>query len=88
MAHDIEPSPSRRQVRDNLVHDLVLSLEKGKPGWGVACWDVLKLRSSPCKSCTATVWWYKTRAGHLMPVDDMGQSHFANCPGADRHRRR
>lgn len=46
-----------------------------------------------CKSCKAPIWWVKTPADRLMPVCfDRGRkewvSHFANCPNADKHRKK
>lgn len=80
--------------------------------------------SASCGSCSQPVWWTRTQAGHLMPVDPpppvatgtenvavlraangdlhsrvlaagetprenekVTTSHFASCPGADKHRK-
>ena len=54
-----------------------------------------------CTSCRAQIIWFKTAAGHNMPVDaDTVEpddteyspprhiSHFATCPNARHHRKR
>lgn len=40
-----------------------------------------------CRSCGADIWWVETSGGKNMPIDRDGNSHFATCPDADRHRR-
>lgn len=40
-----------------------------------------------CRSCPQAIAWHKTRAGRPAPLNPDGTSHFANCPGADQHRR-
>lgn len=43
-----------------------------------------------CKSCGAVFEWAMTKGGGLMPVvqvDGEFVSHFANCPGAAKHRK-
>jgi hypothetical protein len=42
---------------------------------------------SKCSSCSALIFWIKTRTGKNMPVDvATHESHFATCPNADEHR--
>lgn len=43
---------------------------------------------SVCKSCGRTIWWVRTKNDRKMPVTDELVSHFADCPAADRHRRK
>ena len=58
-------------------------------------------RITRCRSCRARIIWFKTDSGKNMPVDadtvepeddeldlERHVSHFANCPQADKHRRR
>lgn len=55
-----------------------------------------------CRSCKAAIYWVRTEAQKLMPVDcdekhggyaptreadGVGVSHFATCPNAAQHRR-
>lgn len=53
-----------------------------------------------CRSCNASIIWFRTAAGKNMPVDsdtvqsgdallDLSRhkSHFATCPNANAHRR-
>lgn len=59
------------------------------------------MRRARCKSCKASIVWFRTAAGRSMPVDASSvlstdtqfdarrhMSHFATCPNADQHRRR
>jgi hypothetical protein len=41
-----------------------------------------------CRSCGAEILWCITPAGKKAPINRDGTSHFANCPDADRWRRR
>jgi hypothetical protein len=41
-----------------------------------------------CRSCNNPILWVRTNAGRAMPVDPVtGESHFATCPHAGKHRR-
>lgn len=54
-------------------------------------------RRVACASCNAPIWWIVTRAGQRMPLSCstaverdgklFAQSHFADCPSANQHRR-
>jgi hypothetical protein len=41
-----------------------------------------------CRSCGAPVLWVITAAGKKMPLNRDGTSHFANCPEADKWRKK
>ena len=43
---------------------------------------------SSCRGCGSTIFWIKTAAGKMMPVDPDGTSHFATCPEALRFRKK
>ena len=51
--------------------------------------NLLNMLANPthCKSCQATIWWVQTRSGKNMPVNNKGESHFADCPNANFHRK-
>ena len=42
----------------------------------------------PCRVCGQQIWFIKTKAGKMMPVTRDGESHFSNCPNADRFRKK
>jgi len=42
---------------------------------------------SKCRSCGAEVWWIRTFAGKMMPVNRDGTSHFSTCPQAAKWRK-
>lgn len=42
-----------------------------------------------CKDCGAEIRWITNRkTGKNMPINAEGVSHFADCPGADRFRKK
>jgi hypothetical protein len=41
-----------------------------------------------CRSCGEPIIFLKTTAGKWMPVNMALQSHFSDCPAADRFRKR
>lgn len=55
-------------------------------------------RESTCSSCGAAIAWIVTAGGRRMPIslrtvtlnvlgEREGESHFADCPNADAHRK-
>ena len=38
------------------------------------------VRPSPCKGCSADIYWIRTKNGKWMPVDADGTPHWATCP--------
>ena len=70
--------------------------EKIKPHWiklksGIeVCVDMAS--QSWCKGCHQKIWWAVTKNKKLMPICLMGfmewDTHFANCPMADKFRKR
>ena len=45
-------------------------------------------KTSFCRSCAAMIVWCVTPRGKRAPVNPDATSHFANCPDAERWRKR
>ena len=41
-----------------------------------------------CKGCPAQIYWIRTEAGRVMPVNADGISHFVTCPSAAGFRKK
>ncbi|MHB2019677.1 MAG: hypothetical protein ACYCW6_22260 [Candidatus Xenobia bacterium] len=45
-------------------------------------------RDGQCNSCRASLEWWKTPAGKLMPMDaGTATPHWSTCPNANQHRK-
>jgi hypothetical protein len=47
--------------------------------------DIADLDQGMCRSCGAPIFWATTAKGKKMPVNNMGVSHFTDCPNATAH---
>ena len=41
-----------------------------------------------CKGCDATIYWLSTRRDAVLPYTSEGLPHFADCPQADKFRKK
>ena len=41
----------------------------------------------PCAACKRMIWFFRTRGGRLMPIDDSGRDHFATCTNPELFRK-
>lgn len=46
------------------------------------------IQTLPCRNCGREIIFLKTTSGRLMPVTLNLESHFIDCPGASKFRRR
>ena len=45
------------------------------------------IQTKECRDCGEPIIFLPTNKGKFQPVDMFLESHFANCPGADKFRR-
>jgi CRISPR/Cas system-associated exonuclease Cas4 (RecB family) len=50
-----------------------------------AIYDIAELDQGVCRSCGAPIFWATSKNGKKMPVNNMGISHFTDCPNATAH---